>query len=311
MKFFVKGNNGRDRVLSRVLWCYLLFIFFYWAGGFVSFYDRFSFSPEGVARYFFGAPEFPEIISLAQLTQDSHIQIVTIGILLLTLSALILDNGSPAALKSFLAVFSFISAVLEIASGYLVYYLGRDYAFIRLVSFFLFQTVLLCMLALAAVNLLKKERGADKGDAPRPNWWSSIVVPFAFFNVLFVLVTSFFFIEKIGKTPTDVFLYYHGDVSKFTRPKTFSGLFEISYAHFLSVPLYLAALLHFLSFTRFRGKAVLAFFVMFSAVADIMAGYFVRFLSADVSYMKFLTFWVLEISLIVTSFVLLRHPADA
>lgn len=311
MKFCAKGNSGRNRLLSRVLWCYLLFILFYWASGFVFFYDKFSFSPEGVARYFFGTPAFPEIISLMQLVQDSHIQIVTIGILLLTLSAFILDNGLPTGLKSALTVFSFISAAFEVASGYLVYYLGRDFAFVRLVSFFIFQTILLCMLILSAANLLKKERRTDSGDIPRPNWWRFIVVPFAFLNVLFVIVTAFFFLGKIGQTPADISLYYLGDISKFTRPKTFSGLFEISYAHLLPVPLYLAALLHFLSFTRFRGRAVLAFLVIFSAAGDIVAGYFVRFLSADLSYMKLLPFWVLEISLFVTSLALIRYPPDA
>lgn len=302
MKLFVSGNVKNNKPMYIALWFYMFFAFLYWAGSFIYFKGKFGFSPESIARYFFGEPGFPEIISLAQLTEDTHAYIFMVSMLLLTLSALVFYTKYSAKFKIVIVVLSFASGFLEALSGYLVYLLGREFAFIKLFSFLSFQAVLLIMLLVVTGYLMKKNNDGAGNSASNNSSFAMLIL--AFINLGFLLVNFLLFSLKLGKTPADISLYYLGDPSRFMRPKTFSGIFEISYIHFLAMSIYLIALVHFLLFTDFRWKTTLATLIFASAFADNISGLLIRFVYSGLSYVKFFSFLLLQISMLTASIVL-------
>lgn len=302
MKFLISGNVKNNKPLFMALWFYIFFIFLYWIGGFIYFQGKFSFSPEGIGRYFFGDPNFPEMISFAQLTEETHAYIFIISMLLLTLSALIFYTKYEVRFKIVLVALSFAAGFFEALSGYIVYMFGRNFAFIKLFSFFLFQAVLLIMLVVVTGYLMKKNNDGAGNSASNNSSFAMLIL--AFINLGFLLVNFLLFSLKLGKTPADIALYYLGDPSRFMRPKTFSGIFEISYIHFLAMSIYLIALVHFLLFTDFRWKTTLATLIFASAFADNISGLLIRFVYSGLSYVKFFSFLLLQISMLTASIVL-------
>lgn len=309
MKFLVSGDLRNGTPLRLLLWFYLVFVVLYWAGGFVHFYGTFGFSPEGVARHFFGDPDFPETLSLTQMTEDTHVQVAIISLLLLTLSSILLSTKRLQGLTITVVAFSFLSGILEILSGYIVYLLGRDFAVVKLLSFSLFQAALLAMILLIAFSLVGRNGRSE--DTPRPDGITLVVLLFAMGGLLFVLLNAALFILKIGVTPADIARYYLGDPARFTMPKTFPGMFEIALGHFISMALYLFAIVHLLFSTRFRLKALLAVLILVAALADILSGFLVRFLLPAFASLKWLSFWLLEISLFAAAFILSGSAARA
>lgn len=309
MKFLASGDLGNGRPLGMLLWFYLLFVFLYWAGAFVHFHGKFGFSPEGVARHFFGDPAFPETLSLTQLTEDTHVQVAVIGLLLLTLSSVVLGTKRSQGFKIFVVAFSFLSGMLEVLAGYIVYLLGSDFAAVKLLSFSLFQVALLLMILVISSHLMEKNNARD--NLSGPGGISLVVLLFAVSCLLFLILNAALFLLKIGGTPDDIVRHYLGDPARFTRPRTFSGMSEIALAHFLSMALYLFAIVHLLFSVGFRWKVQLGALVLVAALADILSGFLVRFFTPAFSYLKWLSFWLLEVSLFAAAFILTVSAARA
>ena len=288
---------------------YIFFVFLYWVSAFIFFKEKYGFSADKIAAHFFGDPDFPEIISFSQLSENTHMNIVMIGLLLLTLSSMIINTKHSTKLKLTIVTFAFISGIFEVLSDYLVYLFGRDFVVLKIVSFSLFQAGLLIMLILVIAYLLKKN--GNQRDVSNLNLADFIIPIFALIGLGFVLITVLLFASKIGWAPSQISFYYLGNPAKFTRAKTFSGMFEVTYLHFLSMPIYLFSLVHFLFFTRFRWKKTISLLLFTSAFMNNISGFLVRFLMPEFSYVKLLSFWVLELSLLSMILVLLFYSIGA
>jgi len=309
VKFFVSGNGKYSKPLFLSLYFYIFFVFLYWVSAFISFKEKYGFSADKIAAHFFGDPDFPETISFSQLSKNTHMNIAMVGLLLLTLSSMILNTRHSPKLKLTVVTFAFISGTLEVLSDYLVFILGRDFVFLKLVSFSLFQAGLFFAL-ISVIAYLSKKNG-NQGDVSNSNLADIIIPIFALIGLGFVLVNFLLFASKIGWTPSQISFYYLGNPARFTRAKTFSGMFEVAYLHFLSMPIYLFSLVHFLFFTRFRWKKTISLLLFTSAFMNNISGFLVRFLMPEFSYVKLLSFWVLELSLLSMILVLLFYSIGA
>lgn len=67
MRFFISANIKENRPLYYLVLTFLILLLIYWLSSWFFFYNKYGFTYSSIFRYFFGDPNFPEKISLAQL----------------------------------------------------------------------------------------------------------------------------------------------------------------------------------------------------------------------------------------------------
>lgn len=104
------------------------------------------------------------------------------------------------------------------------------------------------------------------------------------------------FREKIGFTRADVSRYYLGDPEMFINPRSFQGLLEVTHFHLFAMGLFFVIFTHLLMFTGLREsiKRALSWFLAVAIIADLAAGYLVRFVAPVFAWVKLGAFWMLQ-----------------
>jgi len=128
---------------------------------------------------------------------------------------------------------------------------------------------------------------------------NAIILMFLGYVALFWVSNGLMYFHKMGLTPQSVIEYYLGSEEKFTQPKSYQSLLEVSHFHLFSMGILVVTLTHLLLFTSLSTslKLWLTGLTFFSAVADEMAGWLVRFAHPTFAYFKIGAFMLLEFSL--------------
>lgn len=311
MRFFISSNIKGNRPLYITVVFFLISAALYWVGSWLYYHSKFGLTYKKMFSYFFTDPQFPERLPLAQLLEDVHIQLFMLLTFLLVLASLFIHRCMRDNVKYTLISLSFLFGLLDILSGFLVYYLGSLFIYLKIASFVVYQISSGTMLALALKLYLTEE----KEEPPERSILYTIVFVFTVSTFIFTAVNFFLFYEKFGLTPDSVARYYLGDPQRFVRPKTLAGIIDIANPHFLAMAVYLFALVHFAFFTNVKRKATLSALLLSSALIDNVSGILIRFIHPLFAYVKLISFFSLTLLMLYLSAVILvsilRHRAKA
>ncbi|WP_340695186.1 hypothetical protein [Hydrogenobacter thermophilus] len=300
MRFFISANIKENRPLYYLVLTFLILLLIYWLSSWFFFYNKYGFTYSSIFRYFFGDPNFPEKISLAQLFEDMHVEIFLKAFYLLVLFSLFLLSSFPEKLKITFIAISTLSAVTFILSDIFVLYFSPLFIYIKLISFFLFQAFSGMVILLTLFFLI------FMGDN-KPTGMSNIkfiIFVFSFFLLLFTIVNFPLFFSKMGFTPESIKSYYLGNPSTFSKPKTLDGMFKIFYPHILSMAVYSLAVAHLLLFTSSKGRVLIGSSLFLLSFLDNVSGFFVRFVFPQIAVIKVIIFLFLQVVLLYTSLLL-------
>ncbi len=300
MRFFWTGNFKSLKPIRIAILLFILFVFLFWVGNFVYFGFEFGYSIDKIGNYFFGDSEFPVEVSVSQLAENLHVNLFVFSLLFLCISALLIYTVFSEEVKIFLILSFALIGFLYSVSDFLVFYLGRDFAFLKLVLFFIFQiTLFLTTLAI----LFKGSNGK------RNNGFSKslaiIIFIFAFINLLFVVFNIILFASKIGFKVSDVINYHLGNPQKFIKPKSIHGLIEVSYFHFLPMALYLTTISHFIFLVSDKFNIAITVSLFLSALLDNISGIFIVLFWSGFAIVKLFSFYLLQILLLLCSVILI------
>jgi len=126
-----------------VICLFLLFIAFFWLTNALLFFSRMSLTPESIVAHYlgkpdaFGGPAVPR--SYKVLLEISHAHLFAMGILVMTMTHLLLFIPAPGWAKAWLVIFTFASALTGEASGWLIRYVHKHFAWLKIFSFVIFQ----------------------------------------------------------------------------------------------------------------------------------------------------------------------------
>ncbi|MBI2944481.1 MAG: hypothetical protein HYY25_09775 [Candidatus Wallbacteria bacterium] len=146
------------------------------------------------------------------------------------------------------------------------------------------------------------------GEWTRNRLLMTIVWLFLLYTALFWVSNGALYFHSMGLTPSSVVSHYLGDEAKFTQPKTYRGMLEVSHFHLFSMGVLLLTLTHLVLFVPIEpsSKAGLIAAAFLSAVADELAGWLVRFAHPGFAWLKIASFLTLEISLAALMLLVLR-----
>jgi hypothetical protein len=173
MRFVITGEWKTNRLLRLVIFLFLVFSILFWLTNGALYFHSMSLDPQSVMDHFlgkeneWGAPAIAR--SYKVLLEISHAHLFSMGILIMTLTHLLLFVPAPGGLKALLVCTTFGAALAEEASGWLTVYVHRGFAYLKVGTFVLFQLSLLSIIVLLFLSLLGKWRNAYADSAVRPS----------------------------------------------------------------------------------------------------------------------------------------------
>jgi hypothetical protein len=150
MRILNNGQWQRQDLMRLILGLFLVYMLLFWMTNWVLWFTKLSFDPAVVAAYYlgdpsseFGAPPRP----VEAMAESSHMHLFAMGMLLLTLTHLVIFLPLPMRVKGTLVVGTFLAALLEQGAGWLIRFGGPGFAWLKIGAFVSLQVVLLGLIA--------------------------------------------------------------------------------------------------------------------------------------------------------------------
>lgn len=169
MRFVVTGEWTRNRLLKAIVACFLAYTAILWITNIGLYFSKMSLYPSSVVDYFRGNEErFLEPRSWIGLLEQLHFHSFAMGILLLTLTHLLLFVPVSMRVKAFGICGAFVFGIVGELSGWAVRYLSPVFAYLKIASFLCLQGVILWLMIVVARALWLSSPSAYSGGEGSP-----------------------------------------------------------------------------------------------------------------------------------------------
>jgi hypothetical protein len=155
MRFVVTGEWTRNRLLKVIVWCFLAYTLILWLTNAGMYFARMSLTPSSVLDYYLGNDErFMQPRSYAGLLEVLHFHSFAMGILLLTLTHLLLFVPLSMRIKAWGIATAFIAGMGDELSGWGVRFVHPMFAYTKIGFFLLLEGTILFLMIVVARALL-------------------------------------------------------------------------------------------------------------------------------------------------------------
>lgn len=159
MRFFVTGEQNRQLLINTLILMFLGYIALLWVSNALMYFHKMDLSAESVVNYYLGSEQdFTQPRSYQSLLEVSHFHLFAMGMLVLTLSHLMIMTSLPTLLKVWLSALVYLSALADESAGWLVRFVDPRFAYFKIASFLLLEISLLALLIICAISLLQSRR---------------------------------------------------------------------------------------------------------------------------------------------------------
>lgn len=171
MRFVITGEWTRNNLLRLIIVFFLFYVVAFWLTNALLYFNKMSLTYQSVVDYYLGSEEkFLQPRSYQGLLEISHFHLFSMGILMLTLTHLLLFVPLQPGWKAVLICLSFGSAFLDEAASWLVRFVHPFFAYVKLASFLTLQGSLLIVMVCTLLALLTKSPSAYTDDLnPKKN----------------------------------------------------------------------------------------------------------------------------------------------
>lgn len=165
MRFVVTGEWTRNSLLKLIVVFFLLYVAVFWFTNAFLFFNKMGLTYHSVVEYHLGSEEkFLQPRSYQGLLEISHFHLFSMGILMLTLTHLLLFVPLDPKWKATFICLSFGSAFLDEAASWLIRFVHPLFAYVKIASFLTLQGSLLIVMLCTLLALLTKSPSAYTDD---------------------------------------------------------------------------------------------------------------------------------------------------
>ena len=168
MRFVVTGEWTRNRLLKVIVWCFLAYTLILWVTNAGLFFAKMSLTPSSVVEYYRGNEDkFLQPRSLQGLMETLHFHAFAMGILLMTLTHLVLFVPISMRTKAIGIAVAFSSGILGELSGWGVRFVHPGFAYLKILCFLLLEgSILWLVIAVGRALLTKAPSAYTQGQGP-------------------------------------------------------------------------------------------------------------------------------------------------
>ena len=158
MRFVITGEWSKNGLLQLIIVIFVLYVAGLWLTNALLYFNKMSLTPLSVTEYYLGSEErFLQPRSYQGMLEVLHFHLFAMGLLLLTLTHLMLFVPLPSALKVWLIVVPFLSAAVNEAAGWLVRFVHPVFAWLKIAGFLALE---ISLAGLVVISLWAVFRGS-------------------------------------------------------------------------------------------------------------------------------------------------------
>lgn len=159
MRFLVTGEQNRQLLINTLILLFLAYVVLLWISNGLMYFHKMDLSAESVLAYYLGSEQdFTQPRSYQSLLEVSHFHLFAMGILVLTLTHLMLMTHMPTLLKVWLSVIVYAAAIADEAAGWLVRYAHPAFAYFKIGAFLTLEISLAVLVVAVIVSLLQARK---------------------------------------------------------------------------------------------------------------------------------------------------------
>lgn len=158
MRYFVTGEQHRKALLNALVLMFLGYIALLWVSNGLMYFHHMDLTPDSVILYYLGSEEqFAPPRSYQGMLEVSHFHLFSMGMLVLTLTHLMLMTEFSVRLKIWLSGLTYLSALADEAGGWLVRFVDPLFAWFKIAAFLLLEFSLAALLIVVIGALIRAQ----------------------------------------------------------------------------------------------------------------------------------------------------------
>jgi len=155
MRYFVTGEQHRKSLLNALVLMFLVYIALLWVSNGMMYFHHMDLTPDSVIAYYLGSEEqFTQPRSYQGMLEVSHFHLFSMGMLVLTLTHLMLMTEFSVRLKIWLSSSTYAAALADEAGGWLVRFVDPLFAYFKIAAFVVLELSLAALLIVVITTLV-------------------------------------------------------------------------------------------------------------------------------------------------------------
>ena len=147
MRYFVTGEQQRKSLLNALVLMFLGYIGLLWLSNGLMYFHHMNLTPDSVITYYLGSEAlFTQPRSYQGMLEVSHFHLFSMGMLIVTLTHLMLMTDFSVRLKIWLSSLTYLSALADEAGGWLVRFVHPLFAYFKIAAFLMLELSLVALL---------------------------------------------------------------------------------------------------------------------------------------------------------------------
>lgn len=160
MRFFVTGEQNRQLLINTLILMFLAYVVLLCVSNALMFFHKMNLDVTSVQAYYLGSEQdFQQPRSYQSLLEVSHFHLFAMGMLVLTLTHLMLMTDLPTLIKVWLSSVVFGSALADEAAGWLVRFVDPGFAYFKIAAFLVLEFSLSVLVIVVILSLLQARSG--------------------------------------------------------------------------------------------------------------------------------------------------------
>lgn len=156
MRYFVTGEQQRKSLLNALILMFLGYVALLWVSNGMMYFHHMDLTPSSVTAYYLGSEEqFTAPRSYQGMLEVSHFHLFSMGMLIVTLTHLMLMTEFSIRLKIWISGLTYISALADEAAGWLIRFAHPLFAYFKIAAFLMLELSLLALLVAVIVSLIR------------------------------------------------------------------------------------------------------------------------------------------------------------
>jgi hypothetical protein len=171
MRFVITGEWSKNRLLQLIIVLFVVYVAILWLTNALLYFNKLGLTYASVTEYYLGSEEkFLPPRSYQGMLEITHFHLFAMGVLLLTLTHLMLFVPLRAELKPWFIVVPFSAALLDEGGGWLVRFVHPFFAYVKIAGFVGLEVslaVLICISLWAVFTGTQDTYRAGQPQAPK------------------------------------------------------------------------------------------------------------------------------------------------
>ncbi len=163
MRYFVTGEQHRKSLINTLVLMFLVYIALLWVSNGMMYFHHMDLTPDSVITYYLGSEQqFTQPRSYQGMLEVSHFHLFSMGMLVLTLTHLMLMTEFSVRLKIWLSGLTYAAALADEAGGWLVRFVHPLFAYFKIAAFVILELSLAALLIIVITALVRARTQMSK-----------------------------------------------------------------------------------------------------------------------------------------------------